>query len=405
MRSMIAAALTGLLISMGRSVRSQETTAPAPLDSLRQRARRDSNDAMAHYQLAMAYWDQKKWDDAELALREALLVAPSYPDAHLALGVLAQRRGDDYWKDRVKRDGEEKVRTALLEYAGHYRRAFLLNPMVDLRVLGKFDQEESGFYVVRGSLVFHFTPWWSHELTKSANEFREARYQKAFDRLQELMQDKRFGGEDVNVASPVLWLHGLAAAHLDNFDVAIRDFAVLTGRSLSVEQDSTSRIEGPLRSNDYRFILATMLYLAGRYNQAIPTFRRVLEIDLGLYAAHVQLARMHEAQGEIEDALKERRLALDVQQDDPDLLIDLAGTLLKAGRVPEAQEPLAQAAHLNPRDARVPFLQGAVAEQLHDTVAAEAAYHRFLAIAPSRFTAQIKDAGERLAGLSQPGRP
>ena len=404
MRRMIAAALTGLLMCAGRPAASQEPSAPVSLDSLLQRARRDSNDALAHYQLAMAYWDRKKWDEAERALREALLVAPSYADAHLALGLMAQRRGAGYWKDRAAQEGEEKVRTRLLEYEGHYRRAFLLNPMVDLRLLGKFEDQHAGIYL-GGRLMLDMTPWWSHELTKSANEFREARYQKAFDRLQELMQDKRFGGEDVNVASPVLWFHGLAAAHLDKFDVAIRDFAVLTGRSLSFEQDTTHAPEGSMRSNDYRFLLATMLYLAGRYNQAIPTFRRVLELDLGLYSGHVQLARMYEAQGDLESALQERRLALDVQQDDPDLLIDLAATLLKAGRMEDAQEPLSQAARFNPHDARVPYLQGAIAEQLDDSAGAREAYARFIAIAPSRFTSQIKDAGERLAALSGQGRP
>lgn len=368
-------------------------------------ARQDSNDAMAHYRLAMGYWDRKRWDDAERTLKEALVVAPSYPEAHLALGVLPERRGAGYWKARVKKDGEERVRVVLLEGESHFRRAFLLNPLVDLRVLGKFEEEETGFHTVRGRLYLVLAPWWSRELTKSANEFREGRYQKAFERLQELMQDKRFGGQDVDVASPVLWFHGLAAAHLGNYDAAVRDFAVLTGRSLRIEQDTTFAAQGPLQSNDYRFLLATMLYLSGRYHQAIPTFRRALEVDLGLYVAHVQLARMYETQGALEEALRERRLALDVQQDDPDLLIELAATLLKAGRTVEAREPLADAARVNPRDARAPYLQGVIAEALHDSAGARDAYTQFLAIAPSRFAAQRREAGERLGALSREGAP
>jgi tetratricopeptide (TPR) repeat protein len=396
--------LLGLLLAASLSAQ-EEAKHELGLPALLARARADSNDATAQYRLAMAYWDRKEWDDAERLLRQALVVAPSYADAHLALGVLPQRRGAGYWKDRIKKEGEGKVREILLEAASHYRRAFLVNPLVDLHVLGKFEQEASGFALSRGQLVFLIVPWWSKELTRSANEFREGRYQKAFDRLQELVHDQRFGGQDVDAATPVLWFHGLAAAHLDNFEVAVRDFAVLTGRSVALEQDTTRAVEGPLHSNDYRFILATLLYLDGRFGQAIPTFRRALEVDLGLYAAHVQLARMYEARGNLDTALAERQRALDVNPDDPDLLIDLAGTLIRAGRPGEAMAPLAEAARINPHDARAPYLEASVAESLHDTAAACRAYGRFIAVAPSRFAPQIEDATARLNALSGRGVP
>jgi tetratricopeptide (TPR) repeat protein len=389
-----------LVFLLAAPLAAQESGDHEPsLSELEALAQSDSNDAVAHYRLAMGYWDLRRWDDSERELTQALLVAPNYPDAHLALGVLPQRRGDDYWKERVKRDGLEKVRAALLESFSHYRRAFLLNPLVDLRVLGKV--EEWGTVNYGGAFIFSMAPWWEHDLVKSANEFREGKYPKAFERLQKLVDDKRFGGRDVNVASPVLWLHGLAAAHVKDYDKAIRDFAILTGRSLSLEREARySDQSSAMQSNDYRFILATLLYIAGNYDQAIPTFRRALEMDLGLFAAHVQLARMFEARGDLDSALIERRLALDVQQDDPDLLIDLARTLLKAGRFEETREPLADAARLNPRDARAPYLQATVAEALHDSTTAREAYQRFLAIAPRRYADQIAAARDRLIALS-----
>lgn len=389
-----------LVLLLAAPLAAQESGPRAPsLAELQAAATRDSNDATALYRLAMWYWDKKKWDDAERILTQALVVAPNYADAHLALGVLPDRRGDSYWKARIKKEGLDRIREVIHESFGHYRRAFLLNPLVDLGVLSKV--EEGSASVSYGGAVFSFAPWYLHDLTKSANELREGQYEKAFERLQELVHDRRFGGEDVNVASDVLWLHGLAAAHVKNFDVAVRDFAILTGRSVAMERDTLhEQRASPMRSNDYRFILATMLYLAGRYDQAIPTFRRALEVDLGLYVAHVQLARMYEARGDLEAALTERRLALDVQQDDPDLLVDLARTLLKAGRFEETRQPLADAARLNPRDARTPYLQAVVAEALQDTTSAREAYARFVSIAPSRFADQISAAHDRLNALS-----
>ncbi|MEO8138449.1 MAG: tetratricopeptide repeat protein [Gemmatimonadota bacterium] len=399
--------LTGptLVLLLATPLAAQDSPSREPsLAELEAAARQDSNDAVAHYRLAMGYWDKKRWDDVERELGQALVIAPNYADAHLAFGVLPARRGEGYWKDRIKKEGIDRIRAVYYESQSHYRRAFLLNPLVDLRVVGKF--EEWGEFNLGGSLIFTLAPWWSHELVRSANEFREGRYQKAYDQLHRLMHDPRFGGQDVNVASDVLWFHGLAAAHVKNYDKAIRDFVILTGRSIAVERDTLHRTDQlPMRSNDYRFILATMLYISGDYDDAIPTFHRALEVDLGLYVAHTQLARMYEARGDLETALAERRLALDVQQDDPDLLIDLARTLLKAGRFEETRDPLADAARLNPRDARAPYLQATVAEALHDTAGASEAYSRFVAIAPSRFSDQIAAAHDRLLALSAKGTP
>ncbi len=100
-----------------------------------------------------------------------------------------------------------------------------------------------------------------------------------------------------------------------------------------------------------------------------------------------------------EQGLAERRLALDVNPEDPDLLTDYAGALIRLGRLAEAQAPLAEAASYNPRDARVPYLRGLVAESLGQPVEARAALERFLALAPSRFAGERADAQQRLARL------
>ncbi len=396
-----SALILGATLALVRPLHGQEPTGRAPtIAELETSARRDSNDATAQYRLAMGYWEKKKWDDAERTLRQALQVAPSYPEAHLALGVLPMRRGEGYWKERIRREGAEAAKLAFIDGESHYRRAFLLNPLVDLGVLAKFETEKGGIYRMGNQLVFVVRPWWADELNKSKNEFRESRYEKAFERLDKLATHRDFGGEVADAPSEVLWFHGLAAAHLQNFEVAVKDFAILTGRAKNAETDSTRRTPGdPLQTNDYRLILATMLYLNGRFDQAIPTFRRALEFDLGLYAAHVQLARMYEAQDRLDEALTERRLALDVNPDDPDLLMDLAGTLLHAGKTAEAEAPLAEAARLNPRDPRAPYLQGLVAERLRKPDAARSAFQHFLAMAPSRFGPQMDDARQRLAAL------
>ena len=391
----------GLLV-LALPVAAQQTgPRPPGIPELEAQARVDSNDATAHYALAMAYWDRKRWVAADSALHQAVQLAPNYAEAWLALSELPWRRGEGYWKQVRKIAGDTAVVAMLYESNTRYRRAFLLNPLVDLGILGKFEGPGGMSFARSGSgQVFYFRPWWSEELSRAINEFRQAKYDKAYERIDKLAIDPRSGGAIENASTPVLWYHGLAAAHLGHFDEAVKNFAVLTRRAMDEEQDST-RASGeiPIGSNQYRFILATFLYLGGRYDQAIPTFRRALEFDLSLYMAHVQLARMFEQRGQLDEALAERRLALDANQENPDLLLDLAVTLLRAGRTAEAVGPLADAALANPRDPRIPYLQGVVAEQLGQAEAVREAYTRFLAIAPRRFEAQKVEARKRIAAL------
>ncbi|HTS88542.1 MAG TPA: tetratricopeptide repeat protein [Gemmatimonadales bacterium] len=381
------------------------------MKDLQAAALHDSNDATVHYRLAMAYWDKEQWDDADRSLREALKLAPNYAEAHLAIGVLPARRGDDYWKKRLKEQGRDTVEAVMLESLAHIRRAFEIDPLVKLGVLGRLDRW-NGSYVVaargRTMIIPLREPWWYGDLRKGVDDLRGEQYESAFTRLQAVAADPRFRGDDRNLPGLVLWFHGLAAAHVMKFDAAARDFALLTGRAYAAEQDST-RSGGanwlPLQTNEYRYLMASMLYLAHRYDEAIHVFRRALEFDLGLYEAHVQMARMYEDQGQLDSALTERRLALDADQDDPDLLIDLAETLSRANKVNEAEAAVVQAERSNPRDARGPYFEGILADATGDSARAREAYTRFLEIAPSRFAGQIADARARLATLSGSAPP
>ena len=74
-------------------------------------------------------------------------------------------------------------------------------------------------------------------------------------------------------------------------------------------------------------------------------------------------------------------------------------TLAKASQFSEAEETLKQALDANPRDARVPYFLGVVEQQLGKTEDARDALSRFVALAPSRYDRQIKDAQQRLAAL------
>jgi tetratricopeptide (TPR) repeat protein len=273
-------------------------------------------------------------------------VAPLQAQSRAEIDSL-ERRGEGYWKSRLKHDGQDSLISAMRDARLHYHQAFILNPLVDLKVMGKFHSEGPALVLLgtEGAMILRLPPPpWEGDLDRAVNDLRHGAYAGAYQRLQEISRNRDFHGSEQNLPNLVLWFRGLAAAHLENYPAAIHDFAVLTGRSFAAEQlpNQSATSELPLVTNDYRYLLATMLYLSGRFQEAAPVFRRALEIDLGLYASHVQLARIYAALSQPDSALQERRLALAANPDDPTLLLGLAAALLQAGQPGEAQGLLAQ---------------------------------------------------------------
>jgi tetratricopeptide (TPR) repeat protein len=386
-------ALISLVITIDALGQSKPRSSPA-IDSLERRAQADSNDAILHYDLAMAYWKVKRYDDADRELREAVTIAPQYAEAYFALSSLAEARGEKYWKKVEKEQGPSAVQAAFDASSRYYRKAFLLNPLVDLSIREKVEERSEirdGIFIIR--------IWWLKPYTKSLNLIRERRYDQAFKLLDQIVKDQKAGDRGRDLPEAILWYHGLTAAHLKRFDQAIESLAVLTGMAVA-EEKAESLAVIPLKANDYRYALATMLYLAGHNHQAAPTFRRALEFDVGLYPAHVQLARMLEAEGRWEEAVLERRAALDANPDDSVLLMDLGQTLMRAGKLEEAAEALQNAMAANPRDPHAPYLAGSIALRLDRKQAARQAFERFLAIAPTRYAAQITEVRQQLSMLN-----
>jgi hypothetical protein len=83
-----------LLSVLGGSVvaAQQQIPIPLPLKLVEESVARDSNDASAQYYIALAHWNAKRYDDAERALRLAMMLDPKYAEPHLALAFLPYAR-------------------------------------------------------------------------------------------------------------------------------------------------------------------------------------------------------------------------------------------------------------------------------------------------------------------------
>lgn len=371
----LVTALAGLVLAAGPA-RAQSVSVDAKLEDLVAAAQKDSNDAAAHYNLAMGYWSKKRYGEAEASLRTAVQIDPQFAGAYLALGVV-RNWDDDFWKKFSRSDSA--TRAYHRQSNAYYRKAFMLDPLVDIRILG-------GTY-----------RWYSNSrFAKAFKDLVEGRYDKAYEALE---KEKSFWGGHAGADSAppiVIWLHGLSAAHTKHYDEAINDMSNLL-RQVRVEADTS--VDVPLVTNEFRYMLAALHQNAGQLDQAVSLYQQVAEADIGHYMAHVQLARIYEAQRDWPRAVKERQNAINANPDDASLLLDLGITLGKAGMMPQAESRFQAAIEANPRDVRPLFWLGLAQMEQGKKDAAKDSFNRFLAGAPSRYDRQITMAREKLATL------
>src|SRR5438552_18156194 len=89
-----SAGLVLAVLATAAPLAAQRIRLPAKLSELETRARQDSNDAAAQYNVALGYWNDKRWDDADSALRRAIRIEPQFAMGYLGLGRLVFARRD-----------------------------------------------------------------------------------------------------------------------------------------------------------------------------------------------------------------------------------------------------------------------------------------------------------------------
>jgi tetratricopeptide (TPR) repeat protein len=368
----------------------QRIKLPASLSELEARAQKDSDDAAAQYNVALGYWNDQRFKDADKALRRAVQIDPKFAPGYVGLYYLPFAERSSLWDDIERKEVPDDWKPRLEEADRFFRRAYMIDPLVDLH-LGDAVRRRATAYL---QWIQHIFGGGIRDWVEGEDLFYQAKYQDAYDRLQRVRGEANLE----RLPSGVLWLHGLAAAHLGKFPDAESDFETLLNRSLERERrDSLLYI--PLRTNEYRCVLAFLRQRAGDPNAAIRLYREAVQSDVGLYMAHAQMATIYEANRMWEQALGERQNAVNANPDDPSLVLDLGMTQAKAGRWAESEKSLREAMEANPRDPRVPYYLGIVDQQLNKKDDARVAFTHFLAIAPSRYDRQVADAKQRLAAL------
>lgn len=368
------------------SLAAQRVNLLVPMSELASRAVRDSNDPVAHYEFALGLLLDKRYDDAERELKVALEVEPHFAAAYLALAMVPFARQPRLWEvERITEKTRPEVVLALNESQRMSRIAFMLDPMVDLKVFavilpaqGRVGGGSRDLYNI---LLLGFEQFWVGNYGEASSLFTQ------------LVESVREQDRVKKMPTFIYWFRGLAAAHQGDYAVAVADFELLLNRAVTAEReavDSGYSIIPFSASNQFRYILGTVKAKSGAWEPAVALLQECLENDLGLYPAHSALATIYEGRRMWAQAEQERQRALETNPEDVGLLLDLGATMVRGGDFSLAIAPLSRAMDANPRNPRIPYLLGQAALRLSRHEVAKVALERFLALAPSKFASQLQ---------------
>lgn len=278
---------------------AQRFKLPAGLKDLEQMARRDSNDAAAHYNVALAYWNAKRWDDTERELETAIAIEPQFASAHLALSRLPFARRSRLYEEEAGRTVPDDWKPVLEEANRHYRLAFLLDPLCDVSVVGAVLPETT---VLQGGRA-QFAREFFYEYLRGLGALLEENYDQAYVGLQHAVNVIDGDRHPDRIPPTLHWWRAISAAHTARWDVAVADLTALIDR-LREREEGDELFTLPLRSNEFRYVLAVIEDRAGKPDEARRLYQEALVNDVWLFMANVQLARLHESAREWDLAIR-----------------------------------------------------------------------------------------------------
>lgn len=363
------------------ATRPLDAQADTSLVNLEARARADSNDPLALSDLAHAYMQVGRSDEARQLLETALQIDGEFAGGYAMLAHLEVMRSGP---DAAWLDSNPSFRTRLKDPASHdsithlFRRAVQLDPMQDLDPPDGLEQPASWRSV-----------WWS-----PLQDFWHGRFDRSAAKLQAAIAkaDRKH-----QTPPPVaLWYHALAEFRLQHADSSIVDLRRLLAAaeqpSSPLEESGTQRV---------RYALAYLYQQENKVAAAESLYQRAIEHDLSLDIAHMQLARLYESAEHWPEAIQELRAARLIDPENLTLQYDMGVMLLEAGQFRDAVDTLHGVIVKCPRNTRAYYAIGLAFERAQLPQLARDAYERFLQLAPSRFASLIADAKERLAHLPQ----
>ena len=256
--------VTVLGLGMGAGTARAQFRLPMKLEELERRVHADSNDPAAHFNVALAYWNAKRWQDADHALRTAIMLDPRFAPAYVALNYLPFAQRPSLWDEVRENRVPDEWKARMEESDQFFRHAYMIDPFVELRS-GDVVQPRSAPYLEALQMIYGE---YVRDYFDGLDMYFQAKYQDSYDRFTRVINYLDGDRHPDRVPSNVFWWHGLASARVEKWPDAIADFDRLVDRSLEpTKRDSL--VHFPLRTNEFRYILAYVKQRSGAVNEAI----------------------------------------------------------------------------------------------------------------------------------------
>ena len=116
------------------------------IEDLEMAAGVDPYDPTALYNLALGYWSEELYDETETQLRRVLELDARYAPAYLALAYLPLAQREELRREILAGEVPEEWEDRVAETGRQYRRAFLVDPLVDIRIMAAVQPKKSAIW-------------------------------------------------------------------------------------------------------------------------------------------------------------------------------------------------------------------------------------------------------------------
>jgi len=313
-------------------IQLRQNDASGAVDSLQTALRNDSDNAVAHYQLGLAFDQQHNEGRAESEWREAVRLKPTLTDADRALSAIELRRGDF---DAVTQTAEQIITAQPTSPDGYMLRAVAeINRQKysdaedDLRKAIPLAPQSPAPYVQLGNLRFHQKQYGGAETT-----YREALDKDASssDALRGLMNtyiaekqpDKAIAAANAQIAK---------SPGNSNFYDLLGTAQFEGKKDLKAAEASLRKAVDLDKTNSDALVKLGKVQIAeGSTDEAIATYQQSIKDNPREISFYVLAGELYEANSNWEGAKSMYQQALNIQPDNPLASNNLAYVMLQQG--------------------------------------------------------------------------
>jgi len=322
----------------------RQNDANGAVDSLQQALKSDSGNAVAHYQLGLAFDMQHNDQRAESEWREAVRLRPDLTDAQRALAALALRRGD---LDALTQTAQQIISNAPYAPDGYLMRALAemnrqnySDAERDLRKVMEIAPGSPTPYVQMGNL---------HQVQKQYAEGVKF-YQQALDKdpsstdaLQGIMNTylvQKQPDQAIAAARAQVAKSPNVSGFYDLLGTALFQKKDFSGSGAAFQK----AIELDKNNSDALLKLGQVQAAQGSVSQALATYQQSIKDHPRDIALYILAGEMYESQSNWDQAKGMYQKALEIQPDNPLASNNLAYVMLQQGGNVDVALAMAQTA-------------------------------------------------------------